>query len=246
MRKKAERSETVVIGDVDDALLRECLAVVPGHRTRAAGERAAVAPHHHRKLRIRRRRRCPDVDIETVFARRWRWRRTGATAAATLHAARTKRRRGLHAVPLRGRLRRPPAQRTHRRRREWNALEHTHGGVIARRTRHEPRIRLHRLSNRGRSRRGRRKQNRGRKSQSLHRTLRCFLTSNLLLLTCYLLLRRHNPVRIPLRIHSPTMKQMMLVALLACAPMLTTRAAAQDADDYRGGWRTDSGEAHTY
>ena len=23
-------------------------------------------------------------------------------------------------------------------------------------------------------------------------------------------------------------------------------AAAQDADDYRGGWRTDKGEAHTY
>ena len=34
----------------------------------------------------------------------------------------------------------------------------------------------------------------------------------------------------------------MLVAVLAFARI----AAAQNADDYRGGWRTDSGEAHTY
>ncbi|MEP7307854.1 MAG: hypothetical protein ABJA98_20310 [Acidobacteriota bacterium] len=39
------------------------------------------------------------------------------------------------------------------------------------------------------------------------------------------------------------MKQVvMLVALLAFA----RAAAGQNADDYRGGWRTDSGEAHTY
>src|SRR5439155_10183326 len=39
------------------------------------------------------------------------------------------------------------------------------------------------------------------------------------------------------------MKQVvMLVAVLACA----RAAAGQNADDYRGGWRTDSGEAHTY
>ncbi len=35
---------------------------------------------------------------------------------------------------------------------------------------------------------------------------------------------------------------MILVAVLAFAP----GAAAQSADDYRGGWRTDGGEAHTY
>jgi hypothetical protein len=34
----------------------------------------------------------------------------------------------------------------------------------------------------------------------------------------------------------------LLVATLAFAP----EAAGQNADDYRGGWRTDSGEAHTY
>src|SRR5574341_1167821 len=39
------------------------------------------------------------------------------------------------------------------------------------------------------------------------------------------------------------MKQMvMLVAVLA----FSRAAVAQNADDYRGGWRTDSGEAHTY
>lgn len=35
---------------------------------------------------------------------------------------------------------------------------------------------------------------------------------------------------------------MLLVVVLALAPV----AAAQNADDYRGGWRTDSGEAHVY
>jgi hypothetical protein len=34
----------------------------------------------------------------------------------------------------------------------------------------------------------------------------------------------------------------MMVAVLACA----RPAMAQNADDYRGGWRTDGGEAHTY
>src|SRR6187455_2998061 len=39
------------------------------------------------------------------------------------------------------------------------------------------------------------------------------------------------------------MKQLvMLVAVLA----LARAAAGQNADGYRGGWRTDSGEAHTY
>src|SRR5712671_2666585 len=44
------------------------------------------------------------------------------------------------------------------------------------------------------------------------------------------------------------MKQMMLAASLVLAFSVTGVAgtAAQDADDYRGGWRTDSGEAHTY
>src|SRR4051812_49908035 len=35
---------------------------------------------------------------------------------------------------------------------------------------------------------------------------------------------------------------LILVSVLAFAPT----AGAQTADDYRGGWRTDSGEAHTY
>src|SRR4030095_9890556 len=37
-------------------------------------------------------------------------------------------------------------------------------------------------------------------------------------------------------------RSLMLVAVLAFA----RAAAAQAADDYRGGWRTDSGEAHVY
>jgi hypothetical protein len=35
-----------------------------------------------------------------------------------------------------------------------------------------------------------------------------------------------------------------LLLLFACG--LACTAAAQDADDYRGGWRTDNGEPHTY
>src|SRR5215471_5999926 len=35
---------------------------------------------------------------------------------------------------------------------------------------------------------------------------------------------------------------MILIAVLAVGPAV----AGQDADDYRGGWRTDGGEAHTY
>src|SRR5215208_5796500 len=46
-----------------------------------------------------------------------------------------------------------------------------------------------------------------------------------------------------LRVRRGTMKQVvMLVAVLAFA----RAAAGQNPDDYRGGWRTDSGEAHTY
>src|SRR4030095_14426483 len=41
----------------------------------------------------------------------------------------------------------------------------------------------------------------------------------------------------------PIMKTVaILVTVLAFAQI----ASAQNADDYRGGWRTDSGEAHTY
>src|SRR3954468_5203305 len=39
-----------------------------------------------------------------------------------------------------------------------------------------------------------------------------------------------------------TTRVMMLIATLA----VSHAAAGQNADDYRGGWRTDSGEPHTY
>ncbi len=41
----------------------------------------------------------------------------------------------------------------------------------------------------------------------------------------------------------PTKRQL---AFLLAASMFGLAAAAQDPDDYRGGWRTDKGEAHTY
>jgi hypothetical protein len=39
---------------------------------------------------------------------------------------------------------------------------------------------------------------------------------------------------------------MRYFVLLAVVLAVARTAAAQDADDYRGGWRTDGGEAHTY
>src|SRR5216110_2730954 len=39
---------------------------------------------------------------------------------------------------------------------------------------------------------------------------------------------------------------MRRIVLLLAALAVARAAAGQDADDYRGGWRTDSGEAHTY
>src|SRR6476619_4919887 len=39
---------------------------------------------------------------------------------------------------------------------------------------------------------------------------------------------------------------MKMVVLVLVAVAFARGAAAQNADDYRGGWRTDSGEAHTY
>src|SRR5688572_32930015 len=39
---------------------------------------------------------------------------------------------------------------------------------------------------------------------------------------------------------------MKLVVMIVAVLALARPAAAQNADDYRGGWRTDSGEAHTY
>ena len=41
------------------------------------------------------------------------------------------------------------------------------------------------------------------------------------------------------------MRKTQFLLLLAAFGMATT-SSAQDADDYRGGWRTDSGEPHTY
>src|SRR4029077_9420053 len=46
--------------------------------------------------------------------------------------------------------------------------------------------------------------------------------------------RRHD--------EAPMKQLVILIVVLA----FSGTAAGQDADDYRGGWRTDSGEAHTY
>jgi hypothetical protein len=39
---------------------------------------------------------------------------------------------------------------------------------------------------------------------------------------------------------------MMRLAKLVAAAIFAQAAAGQSADDYRGGWRTDAGEPHTY
>ena len=56
----------------------------------------------------------------------------------------------------------------------------------------------------------------------------------------------HHRVRMASRFgYTRDMKQIMLIAALAFA-FLPPPAAGQDANDYRGGWRTNSGDAHTY
>src|SRR5688500_9955050 len=79
MREEAERSETVVERHDHRALRREVLAVIPGQTARAAGEAAAVDPHHHGTAIVRAVRAGPDVEIEAVLgARRLAWRRGGS------------------------------------------------------------------------------------------------------------------------------------------------------------------------
>ena len=148
MRVEPERPEAVVVGDEDDALLRERFAVIAWQRAGPAGERAAIAPDHHGQLRRGGRGGGPDVDVEAIFACRRRRRcafAPASTAATALHAARAEGLGLAHAVPFRRGLRRLPAQRADRRRGEGDALEHAHVRVVAGDARDEPPVGFHRL-----------------------------------------------------------------------------------------------------
>ena len=64
----SEGPEPVVDRHQDDALARQRRSVVDRQRARAAGERAAVDPDHHRQAVVLRLCRGPDVEVEAVLA----------------------------------------------------------------------------------------------------------------------------------------------------------------------------------
>ena len=124
MREKAQRAEAVVDRDEDLALLDERNALIQRLVAEAALEAAAVDPEMHRQVLARRVRRRPDVQVQAVLALRVVQKRVHADEPAVLDAHVAERRAIAHARPGRGRLRRAPAQRAHRRRRVGNAAEH--------------------------------------------------------------------------------------------------------------------------
>src|SRR6476620_299786 len=116
MDQETEWTDAVVHADKNDTFLRQLGAVVHRDRARALVESTAVDPEHHRKLRGRGLCRSPDVQEEAVFADRtlrhellspWE-----ARPGLVLHTARAEMVRLAHTVPMRGRLRRPPAKVT--------------------------------------------------------------------------------------------------------------------------------------
>src|SRR6185369_3691119 len=138
MRVEAEGAKAIVVGHEDHALAGELFTVVLRERSRSTGEGPAVRPDDDRQLVGRGVRRRPDVEIQTVFADRLWWRATlPASSPARLHAACAELIGPANAFPLCGRLRSAPAERTDRRRRERDALEHTNGIARSRHPRHE-------------------------------------------------------------------------------------------------------------
>src|SRR5262245_55476495 len=102
MRKETECAEAIVESHDHGAFGSEVLAVVPGKSAGAAGEAAAVDPHHDGTSIVGVIRARPHIRIQAVFAARrltrwsrlcWRRRWSCATATAAASAAATLCRR---------------------------------------------------------------------------------------------------------------------------------------------------------
>lgn len=124
--EEPEASQAVIGGHQDNAVFGELDPRGVGRRTRSSHEPASIDPDHHGELRPwRRAGGTPDVQVQTIFGRHPRRRRTGRRRRAepSLHAVRPEFRRLAHTGPWRRRLRRPPPQAAYGRRREGDAFE---------------------------------------------------------------------------------------------------------------------------
>ena len=119
MRHVAIHTEAIGQADNYCALVGQGAAVIHRDAGGTAHIAAAVYPHNHRQLCGGRARRSPDVQIQTVFTDR----SCVALCVGRLHAGIGKTVDLANAGPRRNRYWRLPAQRTHRRSGEGNALE---------------------------------------------------------------------------------------------------------------------------
>jgi hypothetical protein len=125
MRKEAKDIQAVVDAERDDAALRHARAVVARLRAVAGDVAAAVEIDQHRQpLRCWLGRR-PHVEVQAILAHAIR-AEVHVAEDGQLHGARPELIGLAHARPRRGRLRRAPAQATHRRGGERDALEAAH------------------------------------------------------------------------------------------------------------------------
>ncbi len=154
MREKAERTEAIVDGHDDDALLREGLAVGRGRCAGAAGVSAGVNPEQHGPFFGGRLRGGPDVEVEAVLAHFGCGATTCAATAGGLHAHGAEFIGFANAVPMRCRLRRAPAQLIHGGRGERQSLENTHIGIRPRYARNHSAVEMHRGIDGGKQRGG--------------------------------------------------------------------------------------------
>ncbi len=123
MRKIAEHPHAIVDGDEDDVMVCELRAVIHRLAACAARERAAVNPDEDGQIACACW--CPDIEEQTIFARRRQLVRVDADGARVrLHARRAEPRRVASLFPRRHRQRRFPAARSRRRQRVRNAFEH--------------------------------------------------------------------------------------------------------------------------
>src|SRR5215469_8841571 len=114
MGEEAKRAEPVVDGDHDDAVRHQPAWVVVV--AFAADKAASVYPHHDGQCIAVLPRGPEDIQEQAVLRRA----RT-AEYPGRLRAVRREFRGRPHPVPVRGWLRRPPAQRAHRRGSIWHS-----------------------------------------------------------------------------------------------------------------------------
>ena len=122
MSEKAQRIETMVDGDDDNAPRGKTCAVVARFGARADDKAAAVNPRHHRQARFcPRRGRRPDVEMEAILGGRGS-AEIDVVPHDALHGMGAKLVCRPHACPGRNGLRRAPAQAPERRRGIGNAF----------------------------------------------------------------------------------------------------------------------------